>query len=122
LTGALERLREGAPDTCWLLTSCERIALAGAHVLTLEGLATAASKDGPSAAEALLIDRALRAGGVIDAVTSAEAVARLVRLLGGMPPALELVAPWTRLLDVEELLTPTSTTAGPSSSSPGRMR
>lgn len=104
LAGAFEHLRAGAPDACWLLTSRERIVLEGAHVLTLEGLATSVSEDGRSPAEALFLDRARRSGGVIDAATDGEAVARLARLLGGMPLALELAAPWTRLLQVGELL------------------
>jgi predicted ATPase/DNA-binding SARP family transcriptional activator len=95
-----EALRR-APDLQLLVTSRERLNLAGEWVIEVGGLAVSDNPDseGSSGSEELFIQRArqVRAGFMPDAAEQA-AIARLCRLVEGMPLAIEIAAGWLAVL------------------------
>lgn len=100
----LEALREASPQVSWLVTSRRRLALDGAVTIELGGLHDAPAEGGGTAGAELF--RARSGGGA--AAASSEAATRdietLVAALGGVPLAIELAAPWARLLSVHGVL------------------
>ena len=97
-----------APRISVVVTSRERLAVAGELVLELPPLACPSVGDAdPLVAESeavrLFVARARDAGG--DVGTDASALAEIVRRLEGIPLAIELAAARTRLLSAAELAT-----------------
>lgn len=108
--GLASRLLEALPALHLLITSRLRLGLPGEQVFVLGGLPLpapdASTQDAAdSAAVALFVDRARAARGdfVLDA-RQLPAVRALVRLLDGMPLALELAASRVRSLAPEQML------------------
>ena len=99
-----------APEATFLVTSRERLRMLGEVVLALEPLAVPARGAEAevildSEAARLFLDRA-RASGALVAVTGAQAeiLGEVVRRLEGLPLAIELCAPRTRMLGLGSLL------------------
>ncbi len=92
--GAVAELAAAAPELRILVTSRERLAIAGEVTIELGPLAA-------PAAAALFCERARAAGG--DAPEGDPAIATLVAKLDGIPLALELAAARTRVMTVAEL-------------------
>jgi predicted ATPase/DNA-binding SARP family transcriptional activator/Tfp pilus assembly protein PilF len=108
LAALSERLLASAPRLKLLATSRHRLKAAGEWLLPLAPLPVPP----PDASGAAIAEFdavrlfALRARAVqpaFAAAREAESVARLVRALGGLPLAIELAAPWVRLLPVAEI-------------------
>jgi len=96
-----------APRVKLLVTSRERLDLQGEWVFLLEGLPVSSDDGGSSSLEAdvltLFLDRARRAGGKVSMRDQRADVARICRLVGGMPLAIELAAAWTSVLSCVEI-------------------
>jgi DNA-binding SARP family transcriptional activator/predicted ATPase len=111
LMGGAELIAEimkRAPGVTFLVTSCERLNLRGEWVFEVEGLGlphdeSAAALENSSAVRLFLHSaRKVSTGGGIGRQDRA-ALARICRLVGGMPLALELAAGWTSLLSCDEI-------------------
>jgi predicted ATPase/DNA-binding SARP family transcriptional activator len=100
-------LLDRAPDLQILVTSRERLDLHGEWVIDVEGLSLPGSSPGPelSSAEQLFLQRAsqVRVGFVPSAAERA-AIARLCRIVEGMPLALEIAAGWLPVLSCAEIV------------------
>lgn len=102
------RWLDRAPEARWLLTTRERLQLAGESVLELGPLATATGDDGRDDEREDAIDlfilraRAQRTGFEPDAAARAQ-VREIVRLLDGLPLAIELAAARTRVLTLPQI-------------------
>lgn len=99
-----------APEAGFLVTSRQRLGLAGERLLPVEPLPLPALDSAPADLEenpaaALFLDRAraVQPSFVVDAA-SAAAIARLVRLLDGLPLAIELAAARVRVLSPVKIL------------------
>ncbi len=108
--GFAGRLLEALPALHLLITSRLRLGLPGEQVFVLGGLPlpapdASAQDAGDSAAVALFVDRARAARGDFELdARQLPAVRALVRLLDGMPLALELAASRVRSLSPEQML------------------
>jgi predicted ATPase/DNA-binding CsgD family transcriptional regulator len=105
LDGALQvaELAAAAPRVRVLLTSRERLGLAGEHVVQLGGLSLP-GEDGDmleSDAVRLFLEHARRARH--DFVPDQAALARIAHLTGGMPLALVLAAAWADILPAAQI-------------------
>jgi class 3 adenylate cyclase/tetratricopeptide (TPR) repeat protein len=100
--GVVSRIVETAPNVKVLVTSRERLGIASEWVYEVDGLDLPVGTDQPegSDAVALFVDRARRAGAIIE---SSDDVAALCTLLGGMPLAIELAAAWSPMLPVVDI-------------------
>jgi predicted ATPase len=103
----LERWMDAAPEATFLVTSRERLRLAGECVLEVDPLGLpdlASGRLAASEAMDLFVERAraVRPGWAPDAGEAAAAVA-LVRRLDGLPLAIELAAARMRMFGVEQL-------------------
>jgi predicted ATPase len=91
--------RDFAPDVSFVMTSRERLQLAGEVVHELPSLGRTARGDAPSEALELLLDRVARAGRSYSPSDPEHAhLTRIAERLEGVPLALELVAPRIALL------------------------
>ncbi len=102
----VERWREAAPGVSWLLTSRVRVGVRGESVLELGGLPYPSGGEDVKAAHsaiALLRDRARGASIELRLDRDGPALARVTRLTGGMPLALELAAGWLRVLPLDKI-------------------
>ncbi len=105
LLGAI--IRE-APGVRLLATSRERLRVGGEWVVEVSGLAIPADETLPTVARydavQLFVDRARQiAGDFALTPTNRAAIARICRLLDGMPLGIELAATWVRALTPEEI-------------------
>ena len=101
--GLVTRIVEAAPDVKVVATSRERLGIGSEWIYEVSGLdVEAGSEAQPGEAVNLFVDRARRAGATID-LDNHDDVARLCKLLGGMPLAIELAAVWAPMLPVKEL-------------------
>lgn len=106
----LQRLLAGCSTLQLLVTSRERLHLAGERVLVLGGLDVpdADSRDAEAAASfdavALFVQGARAAQPQFDAALHMDSVVAIVDLLGGMPLAIQLASAWVRLLAPEAIL------------------
>jgi predicted ATPase len=97
-----------APDVRVLVTSRERLNLREEFLFRLEGLTypiedDTGTTDGFSAVQ-LFLERARRLGSqLVFSKDDYAAVARICRLVQGLPLAVELAAGWTRLLSCQEI-------------------
>jgi DNA-binding SARP family transcriptional activator/predicted ATPase len=103
----VQALLDGCAALKLLVTSRQRLGLAQEVVLVLDGLPFASVEDDARALEfdatRLFIDRAQRVSGAFDATSELPDIARICRLVEGMPLALEVAAAWTRLLPCREI-------------------
>ena len=107
--GIVERLARACPSLKLLVTSRARLAVGGEWLLPLGGLAAPDSDE--TEAEAirafdavrLFEQRAQAAAPGFDARRHAPDIAALTRLLDGMPLAIELAAPWVRVLPLAQI-------------------
>ena len=101
-------LLQKAPSLNVLVTSRERLNLAGEWTLTLGGLPTLLNETAPSLAMALFVQRAQqvepRFALMAEGGWSETAVAEICQLLDGLPLAIELAAAWVQLLSCPEIL------------------
>jgi predicted ATPase/DNA-binding SARP family transcriptional activator/Tfp pilus assembly protein PilF len=109
LASLVEALTQAGPSVKLLVTSRARLALSGEWLLPLGGLAAPdpdeTETDAIRAFDAVRLFE-LRAHAVapaFDIRRHAGAVAALVRMLDGMPLAIELAAPWVRVLPVADI-------------------
>jgi tetratricopeptide (TPR) repeat protein len=106
--GLIGRLMHLAPGLKLIVTSRRRLGAPHEWLLPLGGLdvppegSTAAAAAGSDAVQ-LFVLRARAAQPALDPSRDAEAIARLVRGLGGLPLAIELAAAWVRLLPVADI-------------------
>jgi predicted ATPase/DNA-binding SARP family transcriptional activator/Tfp pilus assembly protein PilF len=106
----LQRLLASCSTLQLLVTSRERLHLAGERVLVLGGLDVpdADSRDAEAAASfdavALFVQGARAAQPQFDAALHMDSVVAIVDLLGGMPLAIQLASAWVRLLAPEAIL------------------
>lgn len=109
LTGAADQLAgllEAAPGLTIITTSRERLAVPGEWTIDVGGLTLPAAEgaDREAAAVQLFIQGARRAtGGREPGDEEMAAVARICRLVGGTPLAIELAATWARLMPYGEI-------------------
>jgi predicted ATPase/DNA-binding SARP family transcriptional activator/Tfp pilus assembly protein PilF len=103
------RLLDVCPGVQLLATSRARLEVAGEWLLPLDGLPVP-DEDETEAdvlrafdAVRLFEERAVAAAPAFASVENVADVARLVRLVEGMPLAIELAAPWIRVLPVREI-------------------
>lgn len=89
------RWLESCPNVVFLVTSRERLRLAGEHVVDVAPLAVADAR-------ALFVDR-LGVAGVEVTEADHEVIERLVNRLDRLPLAIELAAPRARLMSLEDL-------------------
>ncbi len=85
-----------APQLKLLITSRERLNLAGEWLYPVPGFA-------PDAAAQLFVAQARRANSGFDSAGQAEAIDQICQLVGGHPLALELAASWTRLMSPKQI-------------------
>ena len=98
---------DSAPDVQLLVTSRERLDLHGEWVVEVGGLSLPDKTPGAvtSSAEQLFLQRASQArAGVAPAPAEPAAIARLCRLVEGMPLALEIAAGWLPVLSCAEIV------------------
>lgn len=105
----LMRLLEDTATLTVLVTSRGRLGLPSEHAMVLEGLAYPSEPVGWDAAMAfgavrLFVERAARARVGIDLRRDLPAIVALCRAVDGLPLALELAAPWTRVLACAEIV------------------
>ena len=102
------QLYQQAPGVNILVTSRERLNLAGEWALPLAGLPTTPTSADTSPAMALFVQRAQQVEARFTLTEagewSATAVANICQLLEGLPLAIELAAAWVRLLSCPEIL------------------
>jgi DNA-binding SARP family transcriptional activator/predicted ATPase len=102
-------LLDACPACRVLVTSRSRLALDAEWLLPLEGLpvpdADETEADALRSFDAVRLfeQRVAQVAPDFDAVRAAAGVARLVREVGGLPLAIELAAPWARLMPVDEI-------------------
>lgn len=100
--GLLERVLESAPGVQVLVTSRERLYLAGETLVPLEGLPTDETEGG---AVELFLTAAQRLDRKVGRdPASLMHVQRICELLDGLPLALELAAAWVRVLSCAEIV------------------
>jgi predicted ATPase/DNA-binding SARP family transcriptional activator len=101
----LPQVLQHAPDVKLLLTSREPLTLPGEWVFEVAGLALRADdQTHESDAAALFVQRARRAQvGFVVSEAERREVARICRMVDGMPLALELAAAWVRTLSCIEI-------------------
>jgi DNA-binding SARP family transcriptional activator/predicted ATPase len=99
----LAELAAGAPAVKLLVTSRKRLNLRAETVWELAGLPHAEAAGSPAAQ--LFVERTRRVRPGFDPAGQEAALARLCRLTGGLPLALELAAAWTRALDLPGIVT-----------------
>ncbi len=102
------RLLTAHPDVQIVATSRKRLALAGEHLLPLDGLALPAENaatDAVMASDAwrLFAAAAVQARPGFDVAAEPSTIARIVRHLGGLPLAILLAAYWVRHLSLEQI-------------------
>ena len=107
-TDLLAMIVEHAPAVHLLVTSRERLRLTGEWAIELHGLglphAATAAEHKRAAAVRLFAERAQQAGqGFVVTAANHAAVARICRLLEGMPLGIELAAAWVGTLSLEEI-------------------
>ena len=109
--GLLTAIIEAAPDTKFLVTSRERLNLQGEWVFQMEGLPYPVSPQDSSQekvetfeAVQLFLQSALRADSrfALDE-DNRQCVARICRLMEGLPLGIELAAAWVRVLSCQEI-------------------
>src|SRR5262249_10665159 len=104
----LANIIENAPGIRLLITSRERLSLRGEWAYSLEGLSVPPSDDAENmeayAAMRLFVQSARRAQSsfALHAGNQIQ-VARVCRLVGGMPLGIELAAAWLPVLSAEEI-------------------
>jgi predicted ATPase/transcriptional regulator with XRE-family HTH domain len=108
ITGLIDHIVQHIPSVTLLITSRERLRLAGEHIFELGGLATpkAESKSDPATSDAviLFLQRARQVSPSFALTpTNRAAIVRLCNLLSGMPLGIELAAAWMRTLTPEEI-------------------
>jgi predicted ATPase/DNA-binding CsgD family transcriptional regulator len=91
----------GAPGVKLLVTSREVLNLQGEQVFEVRGLPLTEMGD----ALQLFADRARHARHTFDKEAEWESIARICRLVGGMPLGIELAAAWVRTLSCAEIAT-----------------
>jgi predicted ATPase len=101
--GSLEQWLGAAPQVIWLVTSRERLALGHERVVELGPLPLPRDAELEAPAMRLFFERARAVGGRGE--DAPDAVAEIVRLVDGLPLAIELAAARTRLLGPRELAT-----------------
>src|SRR5262249_27465943 len=106
--GVVADLLQHAPGVKILVTSREELRLRGEWVFEVHGLPVPAGEQqgefADSAAVALFLQRARQADlGFALAASDHGAVARICRLVGGIPLGIELAASWVRTLSCEEV-------------------
>ena len=108
--GVIGRWLDLAPNTAWVVSSRERLQLEGEHVIRLEALPVPEEGASPmeamdSAAVQLFATRAAAVNDrfVLDASTACD-VGDLVRLLDGMPLAIELAAARVTVMSPKKLV------------------
>lgn len=101
VAGLVTSVLERTADLTVLVTSRERLAVRAECVVAIEGLRV--EGDSESEAARLFASAAQRANGRFETGLSPESVARVCRLVGGMPLALELAAGWSPVLSVEDI-------------------
>jgi predicted ATPase/DNA-binding SARP family transcriptional activator/Tfp pilus assembly protein PilF len=105
----LERLLDACPRLKLLVTSRERLRVKGEWLLPLDGLPLPDEDESDVEvlrhcdAVQLFETRARPFSPAFDLARHAVAVARLVRLVGGSPLAIELAAAWTRVMPVDDI-------------------
>jgi len=105
----VERLSELAPSTCWVISSREALRVRGEVVLRLDAL-DVPSTGAPlrevetSAAVQLFVERASSGRPFVLNAENAAAVGDLVRLLDGLPLAIELAAARARVLSPSKMV------------------
>lgn len=107
----LAELLQGAPGVKLLVTSRERLNLQGEWLFDLQGLPvpSAGQADGAEGYSSVALfvasARRVRAGFQLEALAAEErrAIARICRLVEGMPLAIELAATWVRVLGCTEI-------------------
>lgn len=106
--GLITQILKRAAKVRILVTSRERLKLHGEWVIDVEGLDVPAEDDpsriGDSSAVQLFVQSARRArSGFTPTHDDLRAVARICRLVGGMPLGIELSAAWVPVLSLEEI-------------------
>jgi predicted ATPase/DNA-binding SARP family transcriptional activator len=104
--GLIGDILDRAPDVQLLVTSRARLDLQGEWVVEVGGLSLPASSPGPamSSAEQLFIQRAVQMlAGYAPGPEDRTAIARLCRLVEGLPLALEIAAGWLPVLSCAEI-------------------
>ncbi len=110
ITELIEHILQHLPGVTLLVTSRERLRLAGERILELGGLAVPRAEQiedvATSDAVILFLQRARQVSPSF-ALTPADhaAIARLCTLLSGMPLGIELAAAWMRTLTPQEIAT-----------------
>lgn len=94
---AIVAILKATPDVKCIVTSRERLNLRAEWVLALDGLP---SGDKTSASVRLFQQAASRAG---REVAGTPELARICQRLQGLPLALELAAPWARVMEIEQI-------------------
>jgi predicted ATPase/DNA-binding SARP family transcriptional activator len=94
----LSALLAAAPGLSLLVTSREALNIQEEWLFPLEGLEVPAGDGDDAAAMRLFNERARQARHTFDAGAERAAVARICRLVEGLPLAIELAASWTRTL------------------------
>jgi len=109
-TPLVEDMLESSPDLKILVTSRERLSLQEEWLLPLQGMhypddeSTAAAREKDFDAVQLFVQRARRARPDFSLATAdARSVGRICQLVEGMPLAIELAAPWIRLMPCEDI-------------------
>jgi predicted ATPase/DNA-binding SARP family transcriptional activator len=106
--GLISQILKRAPRVRILVTSRERLNLQGEWVVDVEGLDVPAEDEasgiGDSSAVQLFVQSACRAkSGFSPSSDDVRVVARICRLVGGMPLGIELSAAWVPVLSLEEI-------------------
>jgi predicted ATPase/DNA-binding XRE family transcriptional regulator len=100
----LARIVEQAPGIKLLVTSRERLRLQGEWIVEVGGLPVASDDLGQGAAVTLFWERAERVRrGILADARLGDVVARICRMVEGMPLGIELAAAWAHLLPIEEI-------------------
>jgi predicted ATPase len=105
----LAGLLDAAPHLALLLTARERLGLAEEQTVALSGLEVASTGAPWTVASAggavrLVVERARQLQADLDLEPQLPGLVDLCRVLDGSPLALELVAPWTRLMPCAEIV------------------
>ena len=98
------RLLAAAPGVRALVTSRERLGLPGELLFPLHGMDAAGGGGGGGDAVALFLEGARRVQpGFAPGADELATIARICRLVEGLPLAIELASPWVRLLGCREI-------------------